>query len=56
MSSGPLEYGAVPPVRPVILLVEDHHDTRQMYAEFLSVSFQVLSAADASAALAISSR
>ena len=41
------------PARPVILLVEDHHDTRQMYAEFLSVSFQVLAAADASAALAL---
>jgi two-component system CheB/CheR fusion protein len=53
MSSGPLEAGAVPAARPVILLVEDHQDTRQMYAEFLSVSFQVLAAADASAALAI---
>jgi two-component system, chemotaxis family, CheB/CheR fusion protein len=53
MPSAPLEGEAVPPVRPVILLVEDHHDTRQMYAEFLSVSFQVLAAPDASAALAI---
>jgi len=53
MSSGPLEGAVVPAARPVILLVEDHQDTRQMYTEFLSVSFQVLAAADASAALAI---
>jgi CheY-like chemotaxis protein len=35
-----------PAARPVILLVEDHQDTRQMYAEFLSASFEVLPAAD----------
>ena len=45
--------GAPPPARPVILLVEDHQDTRQMYAEFLSVSFEVLSAADGHTALEI---
>jgi CheY-like chemotaxis protein len=28
------------------VLVEDHQDTRQMYAEFLSASFEVLPAAD----------
>ena len=43
----------MPPVRPVILLVEDHQDTRQMYAEFLSCSFEVLAAADSNAALEI---
>lgn len=37
----------------MILLVEDHHDTRQMYAEFLSVLFEVVSAADGSQALEI---
>jgi CheY-like chemotaxis protein len=39
--------------RPVILLVEDHQDTRQMYAEFLSASFEVLCAPDGAAALDI---
>jgi CheY-like chemotaxis protein len=43
----------VPPARPIILLVEDHLDTRQMYAEFLSVSFDVLPAGDGTEALAI---
>jgi CheY-like chemotaxis protein len=32
--------------RPVVLLVEDHTDTRQMYAEFLGGVFQILEAAD----------
>jgi two-component system, cell cycle response regulator DivK len=45
--------GAVPPARPVILLVEDHLDTRQMYAEFLSVSFDVLPAGDGTEAIEI---
>ncbi|MEO8075297.1 MAG: response regulator [Acidobacteriota bacterium] len=36
---------------PVILLVEDHEDTRQMYVEFLSATFDVMSAADATEAL-----
>jgi CheY-like chemotaxis protein len=43
----------VPPARPIILLVEDHQDTRQMYAEYLSVSFDVLPAGDGTEALAI---
>jgi CheY-like chemotaxis protein len=36
---------------PVILLVEDHDDTRQMYAEFLTESFDVLQAGDGVQAL-----
>jgi CheY-like chemotaxis protein len=32
--------------RPVVLLVEDHTDTRQMYAEFLGGVFEVLEAPD----------
>ncbi|MDQ3214023.1 MAG: response regulator [Acidobacteriota bacterium] len=43
----------VPSGRPVIVLVEDHQDTRQMYVEFLSVSFDVLPAADGPGALEI---
>ncbi len=31
---------------PLILLVEDHQDTRQMYAEFLGMGFEVMTAAD----------
>jgi CheY-like chemotaxis protein len=42
---------ALAPVRPLVLLVEDHEDTRQMYAEFLSASFDVLEAADGNQAL-----
>jgi two-component system, cell cycle response regulator DivK len=38
-------------VLPVLLLVEDYSDTRQMYAEFLSESFDVFQAADAQEAL-----
>jgi CheY-like chemotaxis protein len=38
-------------VRPVLLLVEDHADTRQMYAEFLGPSFDVLQAANGEEAL-----
>jgi CheY-like chemotaxis protein len=34
-----------------VLLVEDHADTRQMYAEFLGIEFDVLAAADGEAAL-----
>lgn len=37
--------------KPVVLLVEDHEDTRQMYAEFLQLSFEIDTAADAHAAL-----
>ncbi len=41
------------PSRPNVLLVEDHPDSRQMYAEFLSDAFEVLTAADATRALDI---
>lgn len=37
--------------RPLILIVEDHADTRQMYAECLSDAFDVLTAPDALKAL-----
>ncbi len=37
--------------RPVVLLVEDHADTRIMYAEFLSLSFAVLTAGSGTEAL-----
>jgi CheY-like chemotaxis protein len=37
--------------RPLLLLVEDHVDTRQMYAEFLRTSFEVCEAADGLQAL-----
>ena len=36
---------------PVLLLVEDHRDTRQMYVAYLSSSFDVMEAADAEQAL-----
>jgi CheY-like chemotaxis protein len=39
------------PTTPVVLIVEDHTDTRQMYAEFLGASFEVVQAADGRAAL-----
>jgi two-component system, chemotaxis family, CheB/CheR fusion protein len=38
---------------PLILIVEDHHDTRQMYAEFLGLGFEVLTAANGEAALEV---
>ena len=34
-----------------VLLVEDHADTRQMYAEFLGIEFEVLTAANGDEAL-----
>ena len=37
--------------RPVVLLVEDHTDTRQMYAEFLGGMFRTVEAADGQEAL-----
>ena len=37
--------------RPLLLLVEDHLDTRQMYAEFLSMAFEVVTAGDGDQAL-----
>lgn len=36
---------------PLVLLVEDHADTRQMYAEFLGGMFRMLEAADGQEAL-----
>ena len=40
-----------PAARRRVLLVEDHEDTRAMYAEFLESTFDVDTAADAAAAL-----
>ncbi len=42
---------ALDSARPLLLLVEDHEDTRQMYAEFLSASFDVMEAANGRQAL-----
>jgi CheY-like chemotaxis protein len=42
---------AGPRTLPLILLVEDHHDTRQMYAEFLAGAFDVATAPDGTEAL-----
>ena len=39
--------------RPTLLIVEDHDDTRAMYATFLSHSYNVLEARDGSRALDI---
>lgn len=36
---------------PLLLIVEDHADTRQMYAEFFTEQFHVLQAGDGSQAL-----
>jgi two-component system CheB/CheR fusion protein len=36
-----------------VLLVEDHQDTRQMYAEFLGIEFDVVTAADGEEALVL---
>jgi DNA-binding response OmpR family regulator len=41
---------------PRVLLVEDHVDTRQMYAEFLSIEFEVMTAADGEDALSVMRR
>ncbi len=38
---------------PVLLLVEDHRDTRQMYVAFLSSTFDIMEAGDAEEALAL---
>ncbi|HEX5475179.1 MAG TPA: response regulator [Vicinamibacterales bacterium] len=38
---------------PVVLVVEDHADTRAMYVEFLSTQFRIEQAATATEALAI---
>ena len=37
---------------PLVLLVEDHADTRQMYAEFLGLAFDIVEAANGEEALA----
>jgi CheY-like chemotaxis protein len=44
---------AIGAARPLLLIVEDYSDTRQMYAEFLSASFDVIQAADGQEALAL---
>ncbi len=38
---------------PLVLLVEDHPDTRQMYAQFLSTRFEIAEASDAERALSM---
>lgn len=38
---------------PVVLLVEDHRDTRAMYSEFLRGTFEVLEASDGEQALTL---
>jgi CheY-like chemotaxis protein len=50
-TSGTDRPNASPHLRPLILLVEDHQDTRQMYAEFLSMSFEVQAVGDGARAL-----
>lgn len=42
---------APPSRRPVVLIVEDHVDTRQMYEEFLSGRFEIVTAGDGREAL-----
>jgi CheY-like chemotaxis protein len=39
--------------RPLLLLVEDYAETRQMYAEYLGDTFDVMQAADGQEALAL---
>lgn len=39
--------------RPLLLIVDDYADTREMYAEFLSDSFEVLQAGDGAEALTL---
>jgi two-component system cell cycle response regulator DivK len=41
-----------PRTRPLLLIVEDHEDTRQMYAEFLSMEYDVIEAGNGHEALA----
>lgn len=38
-------------MRPTVLLVEDHLDTRQMYAEFMAPTYEVLEAGTGTEAL-----
>jgi chemosensory pili system protein ChpA (sensor histidine kinase/response regulator) len=42
-----------PTAPPTVLLVEDHTDSRQMYAEFLRMQFTVVEAADGVNALEV---
>jgi chemosensory pili system protein ChpA (sensor histidine kinase/response regulator) len=42
-----------PTTPPTVLLVEDHTDSRQMYAEFLRMQFTVVEAADGVNALEV---
>ena len=46
-----LNFSANPEHVPIVLLVEDHPDTRQMYAEFLSLTFTVVQAENGEQAL-----
>jgi two-component system cell cycle response regulator DivK len=41
------------PTRPTVLLVEDHVDSRQMYAAFLRADFTVMEAEDGTSALEV---
>lgn len=45
-----------PSAMPFVVLVEDHTDTRQMYAEFLGVTCDVLPVADGQEALDVMKR
>lgn len=38
-------------MRPLILLVEDHQDSRQMYAEFMASTYEVMEAGNGTDAL-----
>ena len=42
-------------MRPVVLLVEDHQDSRQMYAEFMGSNYEVLEAGTGTEALQLMS-
>jgi CheY-like chemotaxis protein len=46
-----VESSTSPRQPPIVLLVEDHEDTRQMYAEFLRAIFEVRQASDGQQAL-----
>jgi CheY-like chemotaxis protein len=42
-------------MRSIVLLVEDHQDTRQMYAEFMAPTFDILEAGTGTEALQVMS-
>src|SRR5688572_29895728 len=42
-------------MRPIVLLVEDHQDTRQMYAELMAQTYEVLEAGTGTEALEVMS-